>query len=94
MKPLSRRTFLTRGSAAVAFAGVASSLPVLADASDTTQAATASVPVELPEGANLAEPVIAHLRDLGRGEISLFVGEREVTLNDPHLAARIFNASR
>jgi hypothetical protein len=94
MKPLSRRMFLKRGSAAVALAGVASSMPILTEAGDASQGAAASVPAELPEGANLAEPVVAHLRDLGRGEIGLFVGEREITVQDPHLAARIFGASR
>jgi hypothetical protein len=92
MKPLSRRTFLKRGSVAVALAGAASSLPVLSEVGDGGQAATA--PAELPEGANLAEPLIAHVRDLGRGEISVFVGEREVIVRDPNLATRIFHASR
>jgi hypothetical protein len=94
MKPLSRRTFLKRGSVAVALAGAASSLPGLGDMTDASQAATGSAPAELPEGANLAEPMIAHVRDLGRGEISLFVGEREVVVTDPNLATRIFHASR
>jgi hypothetical protein len=94
MKPLSRRMFLKRGSAAVVLAGVASSMPTLTEAGDTGQGVAASAAAELPEGSNLAEPVIAHLRDLGRGEIGLFVGEREITFQDPHLAARIFNASR
>jgi hypothetical protein len=93
MKPLSRRMFLQRGSVAVALAGAASSLPVLSEVGDGGQAAT-EAPAELPEGANLAEPLIAHVRDLGRGEISLFVGEREVIVRDSNLATRIFHASR
>ena len=93
MKPLSRRMFLKRGSVAVALAGAASSLPVLSEVGDSGQAAAAA-PGDLPEGANLAEPLIAHVRDLGRGEISLFVGEREVIVKDPSLASRIFHASR
>jgi hypothetical protein len=96
MKPLSRRMFLQRGSVAVALAGAASSLPVLSQVGDGGQAATAGTAgtAELPDGANLAEPLIAHVRDLGRGEISLFVGEREVIVRDPNLATRIFHASR
>jgi hypothetical protein len=94
MKPLSRRMFLKRGSVAVAMAGAASSLPVLSEIGDSGPAAPASAPAELPGGANLAEPLIAHVRDLGRGEISLFVGEREVIVRDPSLASRIYHASR
>jgi len=97
MKPLSRRMFLKRGSVAVAVAGAASSLPslpVLSEIGGSGQAVPASAPAELPDGANLAEPLIAHVRDLGRGEISLFVGERKVIVRDPNLATRIFQASR
>jgi hypothetical protein len=94
MKPLSRRTFLKRGSVAVALAGAASSLPVLSEVADSGPVTAASAPAELPDGANLSEALIAHVRDLGRGEISLFVGEREVVVRDPSLATRIFHASR
>jgi hypothetical protein len=95
MKPLSRRMFLKRGSVAVALAGAASSLPVLPVLSEVGDSGPASsAPAELPDGADLAEPLIAHVRDLGRGEISLFVGEREVIVRDPSLATRIFHASR
>jgi hypothetical protein len=71
-------------------------MPVLTEAGQATQGAAGAaeaLPAELPDGAHLAEPVIAHLRDLGRGEIGVLVGEREITVQDQHLAARIFNAS-
>jgi hypothetical protein len=38
--------------------------------------------------------VVAHLRDLTTGEINVFVGNRQVVVNDPRLAHAIFRASR
>jgi hypothetical protein len=89
MKGLSRRMFLKRGSIAVAMAGMATS-PLLTGATSeaTTEAAA------LPEGAQLTEPVVAHLRDLTTGEINVFVGSRQVVVNDPKLAHALFRASR
>lgn len=95
MSSLSRRAFLKRGSLAVTAAGVAAALP--AGVLDLTEAgagaASASVP-ELPEGAALSEPIVAHVRDLASGDINLFVGTREVSVRDPGLAARLFHAAK
>jgi hypothetical protein len=87
--------FLARGSIAVAAASVASSVPKLVDLADSgAQGAAAAVPENLPEGAALTEPILAHVRDLSSGEINLLVGEREVVLHDPQLVARLYQASR
>ena len=96
---LSRRMFLTRGSMAVAMAGVASSLPLLAEVGSGPPASEAASEVaatasELPEGSQMAEDLVAHVRDLGTGEINLFFGERQITLNDPGLARALFQATR
>ena len=40
-----------------------------------------------------AEPVVAYLRDARSGEISLFVGAREVTLHDRSIAAKLAAAA-
>jgi hypothetical protein len=91
--------FLTRGSIAVAAAGVASSLPMLFEAGDAGTQEAASVvpavlPAALPEGASLSEPLLAHISDLSSGQISLLVGQREIVFNDPSLVARLYQASR
>lgn len=39
-----------------------------------------------------SEPVVAYVSDPGKGEISVMTGEREVTVRDPKLAARIVRA--
>ena len=93
----SRRIFLRRGTvtaAAVAFVGTFPGLSGLAST------AVAEAPAAEPEAAaitgdagaaSLAQPLLAHVKDLGTGEISLFQGEREVILHDPALARRLLS---
>lgn len=94
MNPVSRRLFLIRGSVGVAMAGLATAVPGLFQAGESAPAATAAVPAEMPEGAAITEPLLAHIKDLGTGEINLLVGTREITIQDPQLASRLFNATR
>ena len=44
--------------------------------------------------ATLADPLVAHVKDIGTGEISLFQGEREIVVRDPALARRLLSAVR
>jgi hypothetical protein len=46
---------------------------------------------EVPEHSH--EPIVAHVRNARTGELSLLVGEREVTVHDRDLAARIARAA-
>jgi hypothetical protein len=93
MGDLSRRTFLTRTGAAVAVAGVVTSVPIAAKfaSADADDLETAGA---LDTAASLSEPIVAHVRNLKTGEISLFSGTRHVTVHDPRLAARLVRASR
>ena len=86
MAQVSRRRFLTHGSIGVALAGVLAAVPGLG--------AVLRTPVSVPTGANMAEPLIAHVRDLNSGEISLMVGTKHVIQRDVDLAARLYNAAR
>ena len=94
MSSLSRRTFLKRGSLGVAAAGVAAALPAGLLEEAGAGAASGSVPAEVPEGASLTEPIVAHLKDLASGDVSVYVGTREVSVRDPGLAARLYHAAR
>ena len=94
MNPVSRRLFLIRGSLGMAMAGLATAVPGLIQAGDNAGTAAPAVPAELPEGSALSEPFLAHVKDLSTGEINLLVGTREVTVQDPQLVARLFNATR
>ena len=98
MAQVSRRSFLRNSGLAVACAGVMSQMPLLsslvgageADGPAAADAATAGT----DEGAaSLTEPLVAHVRDLSTGEMSIFNGTREVVFNDPQLAARLFRAA-
>ena len=40
------------------------------------------------------QPVVAFVRNPSKGEISLMSGDREVTVRDPKLAARITRAAK
>jgi len=40
-----------------------------------------------------SEPVVAYVSNPGKGEISVMTGDREVTVRDPSLAARIVRAA-
>ena len=93
MAGVSRRTFLGRGSMAVAAAGVLSSVPglsgLLGAAETEAPAADASVAGADAGAADLSEPLVAHVRDLSTGEISLFNGTREVIVRNPQLASQL-----
>src|SRR5580698_1451206 len=93
MAGVSRRTFLGRGSMAVAAAGVLSSVPGLSgllSAGETeAPAADASVAGADAGGVDLSEPLVAHVRDLSTGEISVFNGTNEVIVRNPQLANQL-----
>ena len=95
MKEIERRVFLTRGSIAVAAAGVVTAVPGLVSGlvAVEEEAPEAASAVE-GEAAAMTEPLVAHVRDLATGEIGLFSGTQEVVFHDPSLAARLFHASR
>ncbi len=94
--------FLKRGSFAVAAAGVATAIPGLpqllssveAEAPAAGSAAGAGLAPATGETAALTETLVAHVKDLQTGEISLFLGEREITYHDSHLAGLIHQATR
>jgi hypothetical protein len=92
---LSRRMFLMRGSMAVAAAGVVTTMPLLSEvAAGPPASEAASTASDLPAGFQMSEALVAHVKDLGSGDISLFVGEREVAIKDPALARALFHATR
>jgi len=87
---------MLRSSAAVAAVGAVTAMPGLLPAFTTAEAdAPAADSAIAGESAGaMAEPLIAHVRDLATGEISLFSGEQEVVIHNPALANRLVNAIR
>lgn len=98
MSGLSRRSFLSRTSLALATGAAVTAVPGV---SSLLEAAQVDAP-EIEGGASETEaaaadvtgPLIAHVRDLRTGEIGFYEGEREVVLKDPGLATRLYRASR
>ena len=94
MTDISRRRFLGRGSLTVAAATAVAAtpagvLPALITASEDaplTEDEVASV-TGSGEGA-----LVAHVKDLAAGEISVFSGTKEIVIRDPTVAARLARA--
>jgi hypothetical protein len=57
-------------------------------------ATTREMPLTSEEVASSASDIVALVKDARTGEISLFVGEREVTIHDRTVAARLVRATR
>lgn len=89
MNDLSRRRFLKHGSLGVAFAGVIAVVPGLSAVLKLPAPAVAIGSEAAPAG-----PLIAHVRDLTKGEIVLLVGTEQVIQRDRDLAARLYAAAR
>ena len=98
MPGLSRRSFLGRSSLALAAGGIATALPGLGSILEAAPAEAPEIDGAASEGegevADLSSPMIAHVKDLRTGEISVYRGEQEVSFKDPGLAARLYRASR
>jgi hypothetical protein len=94
---LSRRAFITRGSITAAAVGFAAAVPGLSG----LVAGSASEAPALDGGAaeaesgtvSLAQPLLAQVKDLSTGEISLFQGEQEIVVRNPALARQILAAA-
>lgn len=91
---LSRRLFLARSSMTLAAAGVVSALPALPAVVTSSEAEAPAAEAEVGEGESLVAPLVAHVKNLQTGEVSLYSGEREISVLDRGLAARLFNAAK
>jgi hypothetical protein len=95
---LSRRAFLLRGTVAAAAVGVAGSVPGLSgllagSAAEAPALETGASEAEVEAG-GLSQPLLAQVKDLSTGEISLFHGEQEVVIRNPAIARSLFSAVR
>jgi len=96
MSGLSRRTFLTRGSLAVAVGGVAAAVPGLHSILDSSPAQASESNDALShaeaDAADRMGPLVAKVSDSRSGEISVYQGESQVVFKDPSLVARLQRA--
>lgn len=78
-------------------AGVVSAVPGLSSllaVSGTEATAVDGVGTTAVESMSLDSQLVAHVRDLGTGEIAVYHGTTEFTFHDPAMAARMFQATR
>jgi hypothetical protein len=98
MAELNRRAFLIRGSMGAALVGAAAAfpgIPAFVTATEGEAPAVDDAATSVAEGTpTMTEPLIAHVKDLQTGEMSLYMGEQEFTFNDPALAARLIRAAK
>ncbi|MGH9103252.1 MAG: twin-arginine translocation signal domain-containing protein [Acidimicrobiales bacterium] len=95
MQSLNRRAFLKQSSIAVVAAGMVAAMPAassMAGALEADAPAADSAGADIGTAAGAGGPLVAHVRDLASGEISLFSGTREVTLRDPQLARQLYRS--
>jgi hypothetical protein len=62
-----------------------------AGASEATGVATEA---EAVSASALEGPIVAHIRDAASGDISLYVGEREIAYRDPALVQKLTHLAR
>ncbi|HEV2370126.1 MAG TPA: hypothetical protein VGR90_09630 [Acidimicrobiales bacterium] len=91
---MSRRRFLGRGSLTMAAATAAATapaglVPVILTAGEDAPLTEDEISAAAGSGDGV---LIAHIRDLANGEISVFSGTQEVVIRDPRVAARIARA--
>jgi hypothetical protein len=95
---LSRRSFLHRGAFTAAAVAVAGTVPGLSGLVASTAPEAPAVDANVTEAADdsgaLTEPLVAQVKDITTGEISLFQGEREVVVRSPELARSLLSAAK
>jgi hypothetical protein len=98
-----RRKFLKGSSVAAGLAGamtiVPGALPALARSTSAGKGVSTSLADRVAEQRQTAldttaEPVVAHIRDAGKGQIDVFVGTKHFSVQDRSLAKRIVSAAR
>ncbi len=89
MAKLTRLGFFKRTSAGAATLGLLA-VPGLTAASESPEVVdTSEMTPEM-----MAEPLVAHVRDLASGEIAVMSGAREVIIRDTQIVARLLKAAR
>jgi hypothetical protein len=92
MEHVSRRSFFKQAGTVAALAGAATVVPIgLGGAGAST---LEEPPLGATEDLAIDEHLVAHVTNARTGEISLFIGTREVTIHDRKVAARLVRATR
>ena len=96
MQEVSRRVFFKRAGAAAAVAAVGTS--IAASPAILAASAGAATPKEAEispqDDLRVGEHLVARVKNARTGEINLFIGQKEVTIHDRKIAARLIRAAR
>jgi hypothetical protein len=87
MSKLDRRSFLKTAGVATGVA-VVGGVPAAAAAAADGRPEVVAAPSPLPH-----EPLLAYVRDAGKGEVTVVSGKHELTVRDPQLVRRIEKAA-
>jgi hypothetical protein len=90
MPEVTRRRFLTRSSLGLSAAAMAGAVVV---APRVIQAVAPAPLVDL-SAPDLAGPIVLHVRDVQRAEVSLLIGTTETVYRDRELVSRLLGAAR
>jgi hypothetical protein len=85
MEPVTRRSFLVKGSAGAAGAAAAFGAGWTLSGRAGDEPPLSEAELEEVDG----QPMVVNVRDAATGEIEVLVGEREVVLTDQQLVARM-----
>jgi hypothetical protein len=91
MAKLTRGSFLKQASAGAATIGAFAALPGITTGA---HAAPKSLTAAELSTASKHGPLVARVKDISGGEISLLVGTREITLHNPELVRQLVRAAR
>lgn len=94
MDQFSRRTFIRGATAAAAAGGLVAVAPLASASASPAIAARTDRAMHLAAETSGEETLVAHVKNVRSGELSLYVGEREVTVKDRQIAALLFAASK
>lgn len=96
MEEVSRRVFFKQAGAAAAVAAVATGVAAVPAGLGNAVASAATREPELSpkETLQAGEHLVAQVKDARTGEISLFIGHKEVTIHDRQIATRLIRATR
>jgi hypothetical protein len=94
MESLSRRSFFKHAGAAAVVASTIAIAPVGLTSGGASVGEGNEAPLSPSENLRGDESLVAHVKNARTGEISLFIGHREVTLRDRKVAARLVRAAR
>lgn len=94
MESVSRRIFFKQAGVAALVASSIAVTPVGLASAGASIASSKEAPLTPQEDLRGDEMLVAHVKNARTGEISLFIGHREVKLRDRKIAARLVRATR